>query len=337
MAIKVGHASISEKGTIRGTAGEQNGKEVFTRNWYKHSKGWVTLRCKVPAMREHIARAMEKACANSDIGYDQSENQTLWNNVKSYGFDPAKTTKPVETDCARLVRVCVQYACEKVGNGKSIPDFYTATLANVLVKTGLFEKLTASKYNDMDAYLLRGDIQVTKTKGHTWVILENGSKAGIAEAPPAPAKTDLGDRILRNGMEGDDVKQLQSYLIQLDYDCGKWGADGDYGDATELAVIQFQKDHSLEADGEYGPKSHAAMEKALDDGDKVVDNAKHVKIVGGNCYVRTVPNTSGKILGVAHAGDVFEYRKQTSENGWNLISYKNKNGWVSGKYSELKG
>ena len=156
MAVKIGHASISEKGTIRGAAGDQNGKEVFTRNWYKHSKGWITLRCKVPAMREYIARAMEKACANPHIGYDQPENQTLWNNIKDKGFDPSKTTKAVETDCARLVRVCCQYACEMVGNGKSIPDFYTASLANVLVNTGLFEKLTEDKYNTQDAYLLRG-------------------------------------------------------------------------------------------------------------------------------------------------------------------------------------
>ena len=335
MAVKIGHASGSENGTITGNAGDQTGREVYTRGWYKHSKGWVTLRCKVPEMREHIARAMENACANPDIGYDQYQNGTLWENIKDKGFDPARTTKKVETDCARLVRVCVQYACEQVGNGKTIPDFYTATLANVLVKTGLFEKLTDAKYNTQDAYLERGMIQVTKTKGHTFIILENGSKAGAAKTPET--NYDLGERILRNGMEGADVKQLQGYLIQLGYDCGKWGADGDYGDATQMAVIDFQKDHSLAADGVYGPKSHAALEKALDDGDKIVDNAKQVKIVGGNCYVRTAPSTAGKSLGVAHAGDLFIYQGQTSENGWQLIKFNNKNGWVSGKYSELKG
>lgn len=187
MAIRIGHASISEKGTIRGAAGDQNGREVFIRSWYRHSKGWITLRCKVPAMREFIARAMEMACANPDIGYDQAENQTLWNNVKDKGYDPSRTTKKVETDCARLVRLCVQYACEMVSNGKLIPDFYTATLANTLVKTGLFEKLTDDKYNTRDDYLLRGDIQVTRTKGHTWVILENGRKAEV-EKPAVPAR-----------------------------------------------------------------------------------------------------------------------------------------------------
>ena len=333
MAVKIGHASISENGTIRGKAGEQNGKEVFTRSWYRHSKGWVTLRCKVPEMREHIARAMEKACANPDIGYDQIENQTLWNDVKNHGFDPSKTTKPVETDCARLIRVCVQYACEQVGNGKTIPDFYTATLASVLVKTGLFEKLTSSQYNTKDDLLLRGDLQVTQTKGHCWVILENGAKA---ETKPVAEKVyALGDRILRNGMEGADVKTLQSYLIQLGYDCGKWGADGDFGDATEVALTQFQKDHDLATDGEYGPRSHDALKKALDNVDKVVNSGRYVKIVGGNCYVRSEPNTKGAKLGVARAGNMLKFLKQTSVNGWNYVSFNGKSGWVSGKYSEI--
>ena len=334
MSVKVGHASISEKGTIRGTAGEQNGKEVFTRNWYKHSKGWVTLRCKIPEMLEYIARAMERACANPDIGYDQLENQTLWNNVKPYRYDPAKTTKPVETDCARLVRVCCQYACEMVGNGKTIPDFYTATLASVLVKTGLFEKLTASKYNDQDAYLMRGDIQVTKTKGHTWVILENGSKSGAENKPTEPEREcELGERILRNGMEGEDVAEMQKYLNQLGFDCGT--VDGEFGDGTEIGLREFQKAKKLEVDGEYGPKSHAALMDALDD--KAVQNPRKVKIVNGNCYVRSAPNTSGKQLGVARKGEVYNYGGNESEDGWHLIEFKNHNGWVSGKYSKLEG
>lgn len=335
MAVKIGHASISERGTIRGAAGDQTGKEVFTRNWYKHSKGWYTLRCKNTAMRCMIAEAMERACANPDIGYDQLENQTLWDNVKDKGFDPAKTTKKVETDCARLVRVCCQYACEKVGNGKTIPDFNTATLASELVKTGLFEKLTSDKYCKQDNFLLRGDIQVTHSKGHTWVCLTNGDKTGASNEPEKVYK--LGERILTNGCEGDDVKELQTYLIDLGFDCGTWGPDGDYGDATEIAVKEFQEKHKLDVDGEYGPKSHAALMKALEDADKTIAMPHKVRIVGGNCYIRTAPNTKGKILGVANRNDVYDYGGLESDDGWRLITYKNFNAWVSGKYSELEG
>lgn len=331
MSIKIGHASLSEKGTISGAAGDQTGKEVCTRKWYKHSKGWVTLRCKVGGMAEYIAEAMEKACANDDIGYDQYENQTLWNDVKNSGFDPDKTTKKVETDCARLVRVCVQYAVEKTGLDVTIPDFYTASLASTLVKTGLFEKLTDSKYNTQDKYLRRGDIQVTKTKGHTWIILENGDK--VQEDAPAKVYA-LGERLLKNGREGEDVKELQSLLLQLDYDLGKWGADGEFGDATELAVRAFQTDHDLEVDGIVGEKTLAALMAADDDTE--IENARYVKIVGGNCYIRSAPNTNALILGVAHKGETYSYQGTQSETGWLLIAHENQNGWVSGKYARIE-
>ena len=51
------------------------------------------------------AMAMERACANNNIGYSQPTRLTLFDNVKDAGFDPAQTTKPVNTDCSALVRI----------------------------------------------------------------------------------------------------------------------------------------------------------------------------------------------------------------------------------------
>jgi len=330
MAVLIGNASISENGTIRGKAGDQTGKEVATRNWYKHSKGWVTLECVVPGMEEYIAEAMEKACANPDIGYNQYENGTLWNDVAPYGYDPGKTTKKVNTDCARLVRVCVQYACVKMDMDIIVPDFYTATLANVLVKTGLFRKLTESKFNTQDKYLRRGMIQVTKTKGHAIVILESGKMAGIASFPDSSRV--LGERFLRNGSEGADVKELQSMLIQLGYDLGAWGADGDFGDMTEMAVREFQKENGLEVDGVAGKNTFAALMAA--DAQEEATSARYVEIVGGNCYIRALPKTSGSVLGVARRGEKLIWLNETTENGWHKIRREGVEGYVSGKYAK---
>ena len=329
MAVKIGNASISENGTIRGKAGDQTGKEVCTRNWYKHSKGWYALECIVPGMDEYIAEAMEKACANPDIGYNQYENGTLWENVKAYGYDPSKTTKKVNTDCARLVRLCVQYACVKMGIDIIVPDFYTATMANVLVRTGLFRKLSDAKYTAQDAYLRRGWPMVTRTKGHAIVVLENGSKAQAAYTPEAVYV--FGSRELRNGMEGEDVKELQSLLIQKGYDLGKWGADGDFGDMTEMAVRDFQMDNGLEVDGIVGEKTTAALLNA--EGDVEQENPKHVKIEGGNCYARTEPNTNGKILGTCYRGTYYICEDEVVD-GWLAIRYNSKKAWVSGKYAK---
>lgn len=144
-----------------------------------------------------------------------------------------------------------------------------------------------------------------------------------------------GERELRNGCEGADVRQLQLNLIRLGFSCGRWGADGEFGDCTEQAVEAFQRVHDLEETGVYDAATREAMEKALDRLDEPVEQPRDVKIVGGNCYVRAAPHTCGRILGVAHEGETYSYQGQTSEEGWHLIEYRNQNAWVSGKYSRL--
>ena len=45
MSVIIGHSSIDENGKISGgKAGDQTTKEVCTRSFYMHSKGWVVLR-----------------------------------------------------------------------------------------------------------------------------------------------------------------------------------------------------------------------------------------------------------------------------------------------------
>ncbi len=333
MAVLIGHASGSENGTIRGKAGDQTGREVYTRGWYKHSKGWVTLEFIDPMMAGYAAEAMEMACANPDIGYNQYENGTLWENVKTSGWNPSMTTKKVNTDCARLIRVCVQYAAAKCGMDIIIPDFYTATLVGVLMKTGLFKKHTDAKYNTQDKYLRRGMIQVTRTKGHTLMVLENG-KGAEETAPPADDRV-LGGRTLRNGMEGEDVKELQALLIQFGYDLGRWGADGDFGDMTEMAVREFQQAEGLEADGIVGKITYAVLMKAKNDIEP--ENPTLVRIEGGNCYIRSQANVSGAILGVAYAGEKLAWLGETTANGWHKIRKDGIEGYVSGKYGRKEG
>lgn len=324
MAVLIGSARSSYGNTSPGD--QHNGLEVSTQNWYLHSKGWVMLRAKDAAAREKIAVAMERACANNNIGYSQPTRNTLYTNIKPYGFDPALTTKPVNTDCSALVRVCVNYA------GINVGDFITSNEANVLMATGAFEKFTDDAHCKSSDYLLRGDLLVTRTKGHTVAVLSNGTKAGT---DVTPVLYKLGDRILKNGMDGDDVKELQTMLISLDYDCGIWGADGEFGDATEQAVRKFQAAHGCEVDGEVGPETLAALRATMEAAEAPVADARYVKIVNGDCYVRTAPNTGGDKLGVAHRGDILDYQGVQSADGWNLVIYSGQNGWVSGKYSEM--
>ena len=145
----------------------------------------------------------------------------------------------------------------------------------------------------------------------------------------------LGDRLLKNGMCGEDVKELQTDLIRLGYDCGRYGADGDFGDATEEALKRFQKAHRLEVDGEFGEASLAALEKALAQLEKPVVSPKQVRIAGGRCYVRRGPGRDYEAIGVAKDGERYPYAGETSPEGWLKIDFKGKEGWVSGKYGRL--
>ena len=325
MAVKIGSARIDERGKASGgRAGDQTGNEVSTQIWYAHSKGWRVLRPLFSADAEKIAACMEATCANGHIGYDQGQRNSLYNAAKQVGFNVSAVTTDVETDCSALVRVCCAYA------GITVGDFNTATEANALLKTCLIVEKTDEKYTRKPDYLRRGDILVTRSKGPTVVVLTNGPKADTVPEP-SPNYT-LGDRILRNGMEGKDVRELQSQLIQLGYSCGSYGVDGEFGDATEQAVTQFQCDHGCEVDGEVGPETIAALEAAL--GNDAQTGAK-VKIIGGQCYVRTGPTTSFAKLGVAKEGTVWPYAGQKSMDGWLMIQHDAGTGWVSGKYAQI--
>ena len=182
MSVLIGSARSSFGNTAPGD--QHSGLEVSTQKWYLHAKGWYVLRAKDAAAREKIAVAMERACANNNIGYSQPTRNTLYSDVKPYGFDPAKTTKKVNTDCSALVRVCVNFA------GIAAGDFITSSEVRVLMATGAFELFTDDAHCKRDDYLLRGDILVTRTKGHTVVALGNGAKAGeeLQDAPVEPVQ-----------------------------------------------------------------------------------------------------------------------------------------------------
>lgn len=327
MAVKIGSARIDERGkTTGGKAGDQTGIEVSTQSWYKHSKGWRTFRARDARVADKIAEAMELACACKRIGYDQNQRNTLYNAIKDKGFDIRKLDVDVETDCSALVRVCLAYA------GIMVSDFNTSSEAARLGACPDLVELTESKYNTKSDYLQRGDIQVTKTKGHTVVVLSSGPKAeGWGDMVPA-YEHHLGERILKNGSEGSDVKELQTALVQLGYSCGSYGCDGEFGDATQQAVRRFQQDSGCDVDGEVGPETLAALEEALG-GDAIT--GYHVNIMGGNCYVRSAPNTNATKMGVAREGDMYPFGGAVSPDGWLLIEYQGQNGWVSGKYGAV--
>lgn len=183
MSVTIGHASIDERGTARGgSAGDQTGREVCTRSWY--SKNWLCcVRPNDRKVADKIAKAMEQACANNKIGYDQNQRTTCYDRAKEVGWDLSKITTACECDCSSLVAVCVNAAGIPVSQ-----HIWTGNEEAALLATGAFKSLRDSKHLTQDAYLARGDILVSNS--HTAIVLTNGSKyVTLPDAQPSVEQT----------------------------------------------------------------------------------------------------------------------------------------------------
>lgn len=177
MTIKVGSARHDEHGRYSGgAAGDQTGTEVSTQAMYTHSKGWYVFRPKTAANAKKIAERMKTACANSHIGYDQNNRLA----IVTAGID---TTKDTECDCSSLVRTCVKEA-----TGKDPGNFTTATEATMLAATGLFQ--TKFAYVSQSATpVYNGDVLVTKTKGHTVIVVSGNARSSKSSSSSSSSAT----------------------------------------------------------------------------------------------------------------------------------------------------
>lgn len=351
MAVLIGHASISEKGTIEGVKGDSTGKEVCTRSWY--SKPWSYMAVHPdPDVRERHARAIEQACANNAIGYGQSDRNTLNARAKEVGYDLSKIKTKCNCDCSSLQNVAA-VAAGAQGATYGSNGWTTSSMRAALEKAG-YKIITASTYLKSSAYCVRGAIYV-KPGSHTVCGLDNGSKAAQtlkkAGASGSSSSGSGESRILKRGMTGEDVKDMQQGLIKAGYSCGPDGADGKFGADTEAALKEFQRDHSLEVDGQYGPLSKAALEKAGGSGSsggssgvKIDPATGFSKSLAGTYTVATQSDplvlragagTSKKKLTSMPKGarvQCYGYYTDISSGRWLYVVYDGVTGFAAGKY-----
>ena len=157
-----------------------------------------------------------------------------------------------------------------------------------------------------------GDIQVTKVKGHTVVVLTGtGESASVLK---------------RGMMNSEPVRAMQQALIDLGYSVGSDGADGDFGANTESALKRFQAQHGLTADGVYDKKTASAMAEAAE------GDVRSVQITGGTVHVRLGPGPEYESLGIVRRGDRLP-APDTSD--WIPVICEGRPGYVSRKYAEL--
>lgn len=179
---------------------------------------------------------------------------------------------------------------------------------------------------EMNAYCRKRYNQKTKnTKlGHKGLIrvrrfiVDDGEDVGIS---------------LYEGCKGDAVKKLQQNLMKLGYKLPKYKDDGDFGNETEAALKEFQKDYGLTVTGVYTSTNETTMKAALEAKDALQNGAglpaapepsapavtgPVALITGGTVNIRSGPGKNFAILETAKKGEKY---KVASFDGWTPIDF----------------
>lgn len=141
------------------------------------------------------------------------------------------------------------------GGGTVPPAVLTAMLAASASTTAYLDSLASSTVSGCPA-------------GYTCVPIPGNANMSV-NAKNAVAGTSAVyafTRSLHDGMSGDDVSALQSFLASKDYLIIPPGiAKGYFGALTRAALSAFQKDNGIEAIGIFGPETTAAVEKLMNE------------------------------------------------------------------------
>lgn len=323
MAHIISNSGHDERGSYKwGKAGDQTGDEWTLRSWY--NRPWTcVLRYPDENVGRLIAELAVEAANNNHIGYDQEERYTFWDCLKVSGYRPANIKTNCEADCTAGVSGCIKAAgyllnIDKLKNVSSY--LYSGNMKPALKAAG-FQVLTAQKYLTSPSYLIAGDILLCE-EHHAATNISYGNKVSgtgetVTDLTPFKNRgtstithydvTDGTNRDwLQRGDTGEAVEEMQKMLIAVGYDCGKSGADGDFGNDTLNAVIKFQTDNKLDVDGEYGVKSKAKLKSLYDaviaknasEAAKPKDNVKVAQAQMNKAYRNTVMLAlGGKLIG----------------------------------------
>lgn len=299
---------FGEAGDQRKSAPDANGcftGELNVQPWY--NKPWdYVIRPKDEEVADKIAQAVHLICLNKNVGYDQNQDETLWDAFeKNVGWNilGIPNLPLCETDCCRLVDVCIRLA-----GITSIPNLkhkYTGNIRAALEASGKFETLKGDEYTQHPDKLRRGDLLLQEDH-HIVVVLDSAEKevgipyriANCAACYLRSAGNTSG-RILAILHPGDSV------LLH------GWSPSG-WGNVTYQSIKGY-------VSGKY------------------LKTARQVKTTG-KVYLRSGAGTNNNALTVIPYGTVLPWTGTTAKNGntsWYYVSYGGYNGYVSGKYATI--
>ena len=220
-----------------------------------------------------LARCM---AADGKHGYDQSHRWgpdydcssliiTVWEQVGV----PVRTGGATYTGNMREVFLRCGFA--DVTSEVSLGDGRGLVAGDVLLNHRNHTAMMVDKYNLVQARINElgtvtggqtgdqngGEIAVRSYYNFPWDCVLRYRENDEEEEEKAAEETGL--PLLRRGSRGDAVRAAQYLLLCRGMTLPKYGADGDYGQETEDAVKEFQRLKGLDADGECGSLTWAAL------------------------------------------------------------------------------
>lgn len=320
MAVKVGHARISETGKTYGKKGDQTTTEVCVTNWVNPGWAFVAIHPD-PAVRERHAQNVEKCCANDNVGYGQPDRNTLWAEYQKTG--DLSRVGPCNTDCSEMQNTCA-VAAKTPGVTHAANGWTTSTMRAALKAAG-YKILTT---NLTEAFAVRGAIYV-KPGEHTVCALTNGSKAAqmlqaaglIAAAPSGSGNTTFCGKGIGEGTA------LQDMAVRTKAD----------GKATKIGVVPAGKKVEILADPTgwmkiVWPGATEGYAFTSNRDGKYYKVTFYRKISGkiARCFKLNVRETpGGKIIGMLDAGD--DVTIVNESDAWLQISAP-KEGWIKAEF-----
>ena len=156
-----------------------------------------------------------------------------------------------------------------------------------------------------------------------WYGQNEAKRTTFGGSTPAPTPTptpqpSINNDVLSIGDTGEDVRELQEWLVKLGYNVGSKGPDGDFGSKTYAAVIDFQRKHDLDDDGIVGPLTKKAIKEAIDmmDENVIIPEVEELKLeVGAEVMLtKDAVFTNGKSVASWLFGKKLYVRKINGDN-----------------------
>lgn len=262
MSVLCGWASIGENGGRNNKAGDQTGREVKLGNWYRFGQTTV-YRWKSRTNATRYAKIIKAFCKNEHIGYDMNDRTTLYNLLAKNKWDYKSVDRNVECDCSQLVACAINCT---MGKAVCSSGMWTGNLGTQLMNSGLFDKLTGSKYIDSPDYLKTGDI-INAPDHHVISALQNGS--GVPQKLTVDgwwgnATTRATQRWLGTEVDGyvsNQPKKYQKFLPRASESAWEFKRFGYKGGS--LMVSKLQKKFGVKVSGYMGHKTIKAMQRKL--------------------------------------------------------------------------